>query len=492
MDSDKVTIWQELIRNYLYDKSNTELIKHIKSACKDAEKSYNKSEISDDEFAIFIDARKNRKPDNVTDIEFQINRFSQLLVFAEQLDFLNKHELQKNYDNEQNKLVEKYHPKSWLEDAANNASSVTFATHVAKLTHSKIDSPSLYDSIDSTKEGVITTSVLNEMIVDGAVAGNQYAPIYQLLCIEHEGLTLAEALLENGQDILRNFTTDENQLAKWHQRFKAVTQATELGTHALAKQIYFPVNKKHYHLLVNIVSSSLAHQIFNTLFNYKERHIKKQYFDKKYVEASFFDYPKKATLSVTASNHSNASQLNGKRGGKLYLFNTQPPVWQSQLKPPAHHHSMFNVPELNYACADNIASLRKMLLDTLDIYRKPDVMRGLENWVKSIADEILTYASQIQHLEFGWSIDSTLEKQAIKHCYLLDPYRDDDKFVQLLHSDDWQETVSEHFAHWLNQKLAGKDKQFTPQSEHRKIWRRIFANKLRDFMETILVQEHLS
>lgn len=488
MSDNEIYIWQELIKNFLQDKLNSDLISYIKNIFKEVKIFYNNKVLSDDRLADLINARK---PNNISDIDFQKGRFSELLIIAEHFDCLDKENMQESYLKEKNKIEEKYYADSWLENAANNVSSVTFATHVAKLTHSKISTSSIFDSIEIKRKDMLTTSALSEIIVDGAVKGNQYAPIYQFLALENQGVTLAKVLAgEEGKSILGLFTKDEEKASKLQQQFRTVTQAPEPSTHALAKQIYFPTdNEGSYHLLTNMISSSLAHKIYSNIFNNEEKNIRGNYFDKKYNDNPFLDYSQKASLSVTASNNSNASQLNGKRGGKLYLFNAQPPVWQTQLKPPVHYGSMFSIPALNYACTDDISSLRKMLINSLDVYKRPEVMKGLENWCKSVANEVLTYVSQIQHIESGWSKGSRLSKQAISHCYLLDLYRDDEVFLAGRKNSNWQETVSEHFAHWLNQKLAGKDKQFTPQPEHRKIWQRIFADKLRDYMDTVLIEE---
>lgn len=489
MSDNDLANWKKIIQTFFQEKHDKDLIKYIKSALKEAEQLYKKQESINNDFSHFIDARKHRKPDNLSDVDYQKTRFSKLIDFSKELSFLDKIKIEEEYQNTKSKLAKKYHPTEWLDFASTNSSSVTFATHVAKLTHSKIDSPSLYDNINTNKNNTLTTFSLKEIETDGAVAGNQFAPIYQFLILENKGLILAEALTIDGKTILESFTDDKEQLNSWLRQFKEVTQASELSTHSLAKQIYFPIDKGNYHLLSNMISSSVAHHVFTELFNNDMRKSRKKYFEKKYSKNYFFDYPYKAALSATASNHSNASQLNGKRSGKLYLFNAQPPTWQIQIEPPARFSSMFNVYAIKDACTDDINSLRKMLVNAQDIYRKPEILRGLENWCKSIADEVLTYASQMQQIESGWSKDSHLAKQSISHCYLLDPYRNDPEFVTAQKNNDWQETISKHFGYWLNQELAGKDKQFTPQVEHRKIWQRVFAHKLRDFMETVLVGE---
>jgi len=495
MIDDKENDWQPLILDFIEYKFEADLSKFVKETFKDMQKLAAKSKTVSEEFEYFLDNRKNKKPDDVSDKLFLTSRMDALFDYLELFDIVDKVKLKSEYLTLVDKLKNKYKTNTWIEEASNNADSITFATHVAKLTHSKIDSSSLNDAIDSNRQDVLTTSCLAEIIVDGAVAGNQYAPIYQFLSLERNGITLAQALATTSNSILQAFAKDDAQLVEWNQRFKQVTQSSTLSTHSLAKQVYFPINSEdhkqtHYHLLCPVVSSSLAQHLFNHLFHDDNRLVRKQYFDKKYHSDTFYDYPQKAAIAVTASNHSNASQLNGRRGGKLYLFDAKPPTWQTQIKPPNTQNNMFNHDPLNNLCRDNFKGFQAMFLGAVEVYRKPNIMAGIEKWIQAIGDDVLAYASLIQQLPAGWSTDSKLEINSIEQCYFLDFYRQDDVFTVKQRSNDWQAVIARDFGSWVNNKLANNSKNFTPQAEHRKLWQRLFAQQLRDYLDILIVEEN--
>lgn len=495
MIGDNEKEWQRLILDFLESKFEADISKFVKETFKEVQKQASKSKVISEEFENFLDSRKNKKPDDVSDKAFLASRMDALFDYLEPFDIVDKVKLKSEYLVLIDKLKNKYKANTWIEDASDNANSITFATHVAKLTHSKIDSSSLNDSIESNRQDILTTSCLAEITVDGAVAGNQYAPIYQFLSLERDGVTLAQTLAKTSNSILQSFSKDEVQLAEWNQHFKQVTQSSTFSTHALAKQVYFPINSEHseqthYHLLCPMTSSSLAQHLFNHLFNDDNRLVRKQYFDKKYHSDTFYDYPQKAAIAVTASNHSNASQLNGKRGGKLYLFNAKPPTWQTQIKPPSYKNTMFNHDPLNNLCRDNIKGFQSMFLGAVEVYRKPNIMAGIEKWIHAIGDDVLAYASLIQQLPSGWSAGSHLEKNRIEHCYFLDFYRQDDSFIVKQRSNDWQAVIAHDFGSWINNKLADNNKKFTPQAEHRKLWQKMFAQQLRDYLDIFIVEEN--
>jgi CRISPR-associated protein Csy1 len=66
------------------------------------------------------------------------------------------------------------------------------------------------------------------------------------------------------------------------------------------------------------------------------------------------------------------------------------------------------------------------------------------------------------------------------HQYFLDPYRDDKTFQSARKASNWQAVVCQDFAHWLNQKLIGKEKNFTPQPFHTRIWIELLEQPLRE------------
>ena len=486
--------WEAVIRTFLNEKRNAEENKYLKPILKSVTAEFSKAKWFDsEEIEALFDNRKNRKNEEQSLLESQRQLYAQAKSLPTQPEGLSWQEIDDAYVSKVSELERKYAPPVWITYAALNSESVSFATHVAKLTHSKIDSPSLIDEIAGSRSDMLTTSSLAEIVIDGAVAGNQYAPIFQFLELECEGLKLTAELSKGDSVALEPFAKDKDQLAEWNQAFKKATVAGKLSTHALLKQVYFPIagsgSEKYtlsqYHLLTHMTSSSMAQAVFNRLFNDEQSQVKKQYAKGKYSPTARVAYPRRAKISVTASNHSNASQLNGKRGGKLHLLSSQAPTWTRQLSPPINMKSWFDYGISNYSVKENIDYLREFLLrfERLEMStRSPERRKWINRWGSSIVDDVLFQAATIQTLPAGWS-DNPKIKLKEEQQFFLDPYRVDEAFQAKCQSTDWQKVVCKDFARWLNRQLSGTDKKFTPQDEHTKLWMSLMEVELREWSE---------
>ncbi|MFK5986839.1 MAG: type I-F CRISPR-associated protein Csy1 [Pseudomonadota bacterium] len=482
--------WQEIIVDFLNKKREIEEEKYLKEQIKKAGEAFKRQNyFNDDNIQNFFDAKKNKKEKGESALNFQRRKAIQIFTFDCIPDEINRYKEKKNYLRKNTAICKKYMPRTWLTINSKNAASVSFATHVIKLTHSKIDSPSLFDCIDEKDNRYMTTSALQAKIIDGAVAGNQFAPIFQFLELELRGEKLASKF-SSENEILRPFTDSDEEILEWNNHFKKALSNEKISTHTLAKQFYFPIDghitKEKYHLLCNVISSSLAHTMYLNIFPEEQKKIKKSREKGEFSSTPSINFIQTAHLCVTASNHSNASQLNGKRGGRLYLFSTQPPIWQSQLKPPIDKKSCFDnfyntsiKTELNYL-RDFLLRFKHLDLSIKDPKRK----QWLEKWVNNIIDELLFYAASIQNLPSGWSKNKKI-KLKIEHQYFLDPYREETEFQSTRKISDWQSVICNDFAFWLNRQLIGQDKQFTPKKEHHLMWIKLLEKPLREFMESI-------
>ena len=106
--------------------------------------------------------------------------------------------------------------------------------------------------------------------------------------------------------------------------------------------------------------------------------------------------------------------------------------------------------------------------------------------MSSIVDDVLAYAATIQHMQAGWSATEDI-KLKYEHQLFLDPYRHDEAFQALRKTNDWQSVICADFARWLNYTLSGKDKQFSPQQVHTKMWTNMMEDALRDYDELIQI-----
>jgi CRISPR-associated protein Csy1 len=483
--------WESVIKEFLDLKRDTEEEKYLKDILKDVVENCEKNNwFNNESIKSYVESMKSKKTDGVTllaSMKEKLFGFRDIENLVAEIDIkgLCDAYVAKSLD-----LSKKYSPMLWIDSASKNASSVSFATHVVKLTHSKIDTPSIFDSIDATSDLYVSTSSLKEKIVDGAVAGNQFAPIFQFLELEFNGIKLASELSRKETVALESFSKDAEQLSLWNKAFKAVSIPGDMAAHALLKQIYFPassVSDHQYHLLCPVVSSSLAHLVYQTLFNDDNKLINSQYEKNKYCPYVRVRYPNRANISVTASNHSNASQLNGKRGGKLHLLAAQPPTWKKTLSPPIKRKSWFDYGIPYSAVKNNVDYIREFLLrfESADLsVRDPNRKKWLIEWVGSIVDDVLFYAGNIQSLPAGWTNDAAIKLKA-EHQYFLDPYRDDEVFQSRRSNENWQAVVCLDFAGWLNKQLKGINSKFTPQPWHTKLWVELMEPQLRELNETL-------
>ena len=336
----------------------------------------------------------------------------------------------------------------WINDASENISSLTRATHVAKLTHSKIKASSIYYKTTKKKEKLsyLTTSSLKHKTTDFAVEDAKFAYIVKFLELELNGEKLFTVLEEKKNDVLNPFSESKDELSKWKESFsKALSPPDVTESDALAKQVYFPIvcnqdqTDDKFHLLITMKSSSIAQVIYDK-FKLVAKNTKNQHSEK-------INFPGKGMLFVTASNHQNVSSLNSTRGGGIYLFKSSPPLWKSKTTPPVNQKSFFdnklryNVPK------DDIEYLRDFLIrfDNINLsIKNPRRAKWLNDWLNRIIDAVFDRALLIQNLDPGWSMaeDSSLNKD---HALFLDSYCKDDDFQAERKQNIWQMTICKDF-----------------------------------------------
>ncbi|HKM15278.1 MAG TPA: type I-F CRISPR-associated protein Csy1 [Marinospirillum sp.] len=477
--------WPEVISNFLNEKFETDFAKYLKEVFKTTEKEYEQEKyFNNEDLAFVFDIRKNKKAEGQKETEFLLQQLEKLNNFPEKPSQLNLEVLNSEVINKKQELLNKYSPDVWITWAAENAKNVTFATHVSKLTHSAIDSPSFFDEIKSQNNAYFSSSSLNKMAIDGAVRGNQYAPIYQLLELELNKQKLVSEFNNIETDLLKVFAKDEEQKAAWNLGFSAALSEGKPAAHFLLKQVYFPIADNQYHLLCNLVSSSKAQALFE-FYRRNPKDLFKTKNNNKYSNINYFNFPNRASISITASNHGNASQLNGSRGGRLGLYSCQPPVWHSNIKPPVYRRSFFSELSRTYAVQENIQFLADFLerFESLQLSIKdPKRMHWIYQWLENLTDEVMVYVKTIQALPVGWSATKGIKLKP-EHQVLLDCFRQDEEFITLQLNSNWQVVIAQDFAAWLNSRLNKVNKNFTPQEAHSKLWEKLFEANFRETLE---------
>lgn len=385
--------------------------------------------------------------------------------------------------------IEKINRKSnfyniWIARSVEISDGILPATHCAKLTHSSSPGSSILDVSNDSRNEYISTSSIQDKTIDGTYLNAVFSKQVKFLMLKFNDSYLFEEIQKGNGAALAYFAEDDEELSYWIKSYQAILNE-KTNADVLQKQLYFPL-AQNYHLLAVLQPSSLTQALYERCFDKEARKKQEQYTTARNaskfipdVQQSFVGVNK---LLITQSQHQNATVLNGKRGGIQRLFNAQPPIWEMQIKPPTNQKSWFYRGIPNSAVKTDIDYLRDFLLRNEQLSlstRNPQKRKWLIKWGQSLTDTILFFAQKVQLLPAGWSEMKGIQLK-LSQQYFLDPYRDDEAFQATRKATDWQADVCKDFAKWLNGKLIGKDKRFTPQPEHTKLWTLLMSNALRE------------
>ncbi|WP_028305153.1 type I-F CRISPR-associated protein Csy1 [Oceanospirillum maris] len=479
-----VDSWKAIISNFIGGKQSNELRSYLDKIFKDLRKNYGKLDFfNDDNIRFIFDARKNKPVDEKNTFDFVVEQLRSLNAFNDKPPGVDISSLLEGVFIKAQEFSDKYNENNWLTKSSVDAKNITFGTHVPKLTHSSIKTKPIVSNNNAIRAGFLTTSCLTSIKYD-SVASNAYSQIRDFFSLEFDGKKLYEIFEDKDNIVLKRFSHNENQLKEWNVGFSKAIDIKALEIDPLLKQVYFPAyNEEHkYHLLAQIESSSLSVDIHNLT-------VKRIQEFESLMLGERYSFPKAAQVFVTSGNilsHGNVSQFNAIRRGTKNLFSCQPPVWHSQLKPPIYSRSFFYELSRNYEVKENIQYLADFLtrFENLQLSIKdPKRMRWIEEWIENLADEVLVYVKSIQVLPVGWSVTEDIKLKP-EHQVLLDCYRQDEGFLVMKHSSDWQAVIIQDFSAWLNNRLTQANEKFTPQDTHTKLWMKIFKANFREEFDT--------
>lgn len=390
--------------------------------------------------------------------------------------------------------------RHWIDKASQTkiaeGKRIVKATHVLRFTHSSSQSDGLILEEKSNDVMLTTSSTKKTLTYDIAHNNGALITISRFLALKLSGKLIIDLILDGDFLFFKPFSENQEQFDKWCTSFTQLVEKRKNKTTDKVKQIYFPLevtnsNKKKYHLIAPLFSSSLYEEIFyvvnNLKFGDENKIAKAKNESSKYYSKNYIELPNLGIQQFGGKQPQNVSMLNKNRAGKCYLFSCQPPTWETQLKPPINYQSFFYAVFLYAHTRETINYLRDFLLryQVIDLSIKdPERRKWINRWVNDIIDDILLYVADIQNLQPGWSDREDIKLKSA-HQYFLDPYRDDEAFQTARNNNDWQTVICRDFAHWLNHKLIGKDKKFTPQQTHTRIWRELFEQPLREYNDMI-------
>ncbi len=387
------------------------------------------------------------------------------------------------------------------------------ATHVLRFSHSSASAQGIVLSAKHERPLLTTGSFKRQLVFDIAHNNGNLITVSRFFSLTCNDEKLIELVLKDNFSFLEQFSKNEKRIDLWKEGLSLLVEERTIKTGEKSRQMYFPVNinpelDKDYHLLIPLFSSSFCEEIYTWVNKLKfgeiQKNIKEAMKPKgseekpsKYHSDYAVSTPAIGVIKFGGAQPQNISMLNKSRSWKAnkkdkvtygitYLFSCQPSIWQAQFKPPVNKSSLFS-DLYSSAIKTEVDYLRDFLLrfKQLDLSIKdPKRKRHLIRWVENIIDEFLFYISSIQNLSSGWTETKEIRlKEA--HQLLLDPYRLDDDFQNKRQNIDWQLIIRADFAQWLNRQLRGKNKQFTPQAEHTRLWKKLLEKPLREHMECI-------
>ena len=429
---------------------------------------------------------KAKKNKNQTNLEFQRNRYEQLLSLADGEDN-NLVDIKNEYHQFLVTNREFFNSVTWLTNYSVKAKDISFATHVGKLTHSSSKSSSILDVSDEKKESYLTTNSLYNMEVDTASSNAASLPIADILKLTVDGISVLDCLKNNEKSLFEHLTDNDVLINEWCEQLKQAYDSSEKQSYFLSKQTYFPVESNQYHLLLPLTSSSLVqalHLEHKKYWDEEQEKARTQKNSKKYTKIRTCSYPNKAYIHVTGSNHSNASSLNGKRGGRISLLPATPPQWQSSIPSYVNETDVFDR-ALSFVLKAEMNDLKKYLVliknKSISI-SEPKRNAAVINKLRAIAGNFFNYIEQINsHTGIkNWTVETHLP---IEQQLLFEYSRDDDKAVTAKQNKQWMKTLSKSYGQWLNNQLKDKGK-LNLTLIHEAVWADAFLIELREFVAT--------
>jgi len=388
---------------------------------------------------------------------------------------------------ERRELEQRYETRAWLTDAASRAGQISLVTHAAKFTHGDAKSSSIFTQTEA-QDGYLSTSTLAKPAAD-AVGNAAALDVAKLLQTEVDGDTLLACLKRGDDSVLKSLAENDAQLALWIDGFSRALTTKQPTSHKLAKQVYVPVGEG-YHLLNPLFSSSLAqamHQRMVALrFSEESKAVWQTRRDKKWHSQPLVVFPNTAVMNFGGTKPQNISALNSSRGGRVWLLSSSAPQWEIQDKAPVGIKTIFGQGPFERNTRQIRRRLTDLLIKTGD-YNNVVIRRQRDGYMDEIIDIMFNVAADIQRREWaGWTQSEKCQLKEHQKLWL-DPWRakTDESFFNERDKDEWQESVADDFALWLNSHLRRAELK-VGQTERRE-WQTkpLFRRRLREMEQAI-------
>lgn len=383
-------------------------------------------------------------------------------------------------------LLADYRPASWLPDAARRVAQIQQVTHALKFTHPDARGSSL--SVPGNPlagEALVGTHTVAASLAHDVVGNAAALDVYKFLRLTVDGKTVLDRAVDNDPSLAAALSDDPELARAWMPAFAELARAkSRVASNKLAKQVYWPVGDKQYHLLAPLFPTSLVHSLWGRLRRDRFSDEAKAAREAKRAGLAhpqgYCEYLDLAIQNFGGTKPQNISQLNSERFGENYLLPSLPPNWRTaELRPPLGASSVFDrifggrprVREL-------VRALRDFLVSVEHAASNERIRNKRAQLASLIRDEALQYAAELRQLEPGWSQLPDCRLNIAEQCWL-DPVRaaSDADFAGVRRRDDWPDEICRRFGNWLNARLttAGTPMD-TVSAAH---WRDVLAQEMR-------------
>ena len=374
--------------------------------------------------------------------------------------------LKEGEEEKRQKLVEAHQPENWIADAAHRVGQIQQVTHALKYTHpdAKGTSLSALGNPEADELLVATHSIAEYSLPD--VVGNAAAlDVYKFLRLDAAGKTLLSRAIENDPALQAAFSADDEKTKTWMNAFAGITQSKSgPASHKLAKQLYWPLEGNHYHLLAPLFPTSLAHNVWQTIrqdrFSDEAKAARAAKRTNQPHAHGYREYPNLVIQQYGGTKPQNISQLNSERHGENYLLPSCPPSWHSApVRPPLGVETVFDRSfEYRPGVRRLIGILTRYLYD-VRFRNNIHIRQKRAQLVASICDEFMLFSAELQELEGNWTEDERCRLNRDEMCWF-NPHRAemDKEFSADFTRGDWKEVICQRFANWLNARLLDPKK----------------------------------
>lgn len=389
-----------------------------------------------------------------------------------------KEKIEEDFLNDKAALQQQFSIRTWINDAARRAGQISLATHAVKFINSSIKASNLIDQNKGHDPRYLDTEGLTSKAIDvvGNAAALDVAGFLQLT--DENGDALLDHLKKGDVSPLESWAENPEQAKEWLKGLSQAWSSTAPSSHNFAKQLYFPVGENEYHLLAPLYSSALSQVLYEKVqharYSQEMKEIRAARRAKEFHADELIVYPDLAVTFAGGTKPQNISQLNNRRGGRTYLFSSQPPTWKQQIHLPLNVCTVFDHHSINNDTRKNVQRLAQFLveLNKTSANSNMRIRDYIERTVDEIIDQILSFTAVWKAFPAGWSNKSDLTQYQRQWLDPKNPKWD-------IYDDDWKKVVSEEFARWLKDKLNGHAHEtFTLGQKEIDVWSKQFKHAL--------------